>query len=71
MDNKTKELAAVAAAVACNCMPCFIYHHKQAEEAGCAPEDIKEAVELAKMIKQRPAKDMEQLARKHTGGETA
>lgn len=62
MDAKTKELAAVSASVAGNCLPCLAYHFEQAVKLGCAPEDIDEVIELAKMIKNRPSEDILELS---------
>jgi len=58
LDSKTVELAGIAASIAGGCRPCLDYHFKKGIEAGCTIDQIKEAIELGKMIKQRPIKDI-------------
>ena len=58
LDAKTIVLAGIAASIAGGCRPCLDYHFKKAIETGCTIEEVKEAVELGKMIKQRPIKDI-------------
>ena len=48
---ETKELVAIAAAVAGKCQPCFAHHFKQAQQLGIPQEQIEEAVQLAKDIR--------------------
>ena len=64
LDAKTIELAGVAASIAGGCRPCLDYHFKKALEVGCTIEQAKEAIELGKMIKQRPIKDIYEQAEK-------
>jgi len=58
LDSKTIELAGIAASIAGGCRPCLDYHFKKAIEVGCTPDQVKESIELGKMIKQRPIKDI-------------
>ena len=58
LDPKTIELAGISASIAGGCRPCLDYHFKKAIEVGCTIEQVKEAIELGKMIKQRPIKDI-------------
>ena len=71
LDAKTIELAGIAASVAGGCRPCLDFHFKEAIKIGCTIEQATEAVELGKMIKQRPIKDIyeqaEKLIDKYTG----
>ena len=67
LDSKTIELAGIAASIAGGCRPCLEYHFKKAIEVGCTIEQAKEAIELGKMIKQRPIKDIYEQAEKLTG----
>jgi AhpD family alkylhydroperoxidase len=67
LDVKTIELAGIAASIAGGCQPCLDYHFKKAIEIGCTIEQAKEAIELGKMIKQRPIKDIYEQAEKLTG----
>ena len=64
LDSKTIELAGISASIAGGCRPCLDYHFKKAIEVGCTIEEAKEAVELGKMIKQRPIKDIYDQAEK-------
>ena len=70
LDEKTIELAGIAASVAGGCRPCLDFHFKKAIEIGCTIGQATEAIELGKMIKQRPIKDIyeqaEKLIEKHT-----
>ncbi len=67
LDAKTIELAGIAASIAGGCRPCLDYHFKKAIEVGCTIEQIKESIELGKMIKQRPINDIYDQADKLTG----
>ncbi len=48
---KTWELVGIAAAVAGHCQPCFAYHYKEALNCGATPEEIQEAVEMARAVR--------------------
>ena len=61
MDEKTKELIAVGAAIAGNCIPCLDWHYKKCIELGIPKDEIKEAIELSKMIKDVPIKKISEL----------
>lgn len=67
LDEKTIEIAGIAASIAGGCRPCLDYHFKKAIEVGCTNEQVKEAIELGKIIKQRPIKDIYKQAEKLTG----
>jgi len=62
MDEKTKELIAVGAAIGGNCIPCLEWHYKRCIELGIPKEEIKEAIELAKIVKNVPIKKINELA---------
>lgn len=64
LDDKTIEIAGIAASIAGGCRPCLDYHFKKAIEIGCTIDQAKEAIELGKMIKQRPVNDIYELAEK-------
>jgi AhpD family alkylhydroperoxidase len=66
LDSKTIELAGIAASIAGGCKPCLDYHFKKALEIGCTAGEAAEAIELGKMIKQRPIEDIYKLAEKLT-----
>lgn len=58
LDAKTVELAGISASVAGGCRPCLDYHFRKALAIGCTINQAKDAIELGKMIKQRPIKDI-------------
>lgn len=58
LDAKMKELIAIGASIAGNCMPCLRYHFAEAKKNGCTNEEISEAMELAKRVKERPIADI-------------
>lgn len=62
LEARTRELIAVGASIAGNCLPCLRYHFTEAQKAGCSLEEIQQAVELSKMVKQRPIDDIDKLA---------
>ncbi len=51
MDDRTKLLVSLAAAVAANCIPCFEYLFYEAEAAQLTREEIQQAVDLASQVK--------------------
>jgi len=64
LDPKTIELADISASITGGCRPCLDYHFKKAIELGCNLNQVKEAIELGKMIKQRPINDIYKQAEK-------
>jgi 4-carboxymuconolactone decarboxylase len=65
MDNlsdRDKELVAIGAAIASNCVPCIEYHVPAARKAGLGDVEIKEAVSLADTVKRVPARKVLQAA---------
>lgn len=70
LDSKTIELAGIAASIAGGCKPCLDYHFKKALDIGCTAGETEEAIELGKMIKQRPIKDIYEHAEKLIGKKT-
>jgi AhpD family alkylhydroperoxidase len=62
LDPKTKEMVAIAASVAGNCIPCLRYHFGKAVEAGCTKQEIQEVIEIANMVKQRPIGEINKVA---------
>lgn len=64
LDDKTIEIAGISASIAGACRPCLNYHFKKALELGCTKEQAGEAIELGKMIKQRPINDIYEQAEK-------
>lgn len=61
MNEKTKELIAIGAAVAGNCIPCLEWHYKKCVELGISKNEIREAIKLADMVKNVPIKKINEL----------
>ncbi len=64
MDEKTKELIALGASVACNCHPCVKFHTDKARKMGIDAEDIETAFKVGKMVRQGAAGQMDKLLNK-------
>ncbi len=64
MDEKTKELIALGASVACNCHPCVQFHTDKAQQMGIDAGDINTALEVGKMVRQGAAGQMDKLLNK-------
>ena len=62
LDGKTRELIAVGASIAGNCIPCLRYHFAESTKQGCTLDEIAEAMELAKRVKERPISDIYKLS---------
>lgn len=61
LSAQQRELIAIGASVAANCLPCLRYHFAEARKAGCSLEDIEEATRIGEMVKRRPTDDMRKL----------
>lgn len=61
-DSKTKELIAIGASIGGNCLPCLRYHFAEAIRLGVSVDEIKEAIKLSKMVKEKPINDIYKLA---------
>lgn len=64
LNNKEKELVAIGAAIGGNCIQCLKWHYKKCIEAGFAKEEIQEAINMAKMVKEVPIKKINEVAEK-------
>jgi AhpD family alkylhydroperoxidase len=62
LSTSVRELIAVGASIAGNCLPCLRYHFAEALKAGCILEEITQAIQLSKMVKERPMNDIYHLA---------
>ncbi len=51
IDEKTKLLVCIGAAMAANCAPCFEYYYGKATAAGMNAEEINEALDIAAQVK--------------------
>lgn len=52
---RDRELVALGAALASNCIPCIEHHVPEARKAGLSDPEIAEAIELADKIRRVPA----------------
>ena len=55
LNKRERELVAIGAALASNCVPCIEYHIHEARIAGLTDEEITEAIICADKIKRVPA----------------
>ena len=55
LNHRDRELVALGAALASNCVPCIEYHVPEARKAGLSEAEISEAIALADKIKRVPA----------------
>ena len=51
MDEQTKILVCISAAVASNCVACFRHYARKADEAGIDPREVQEAVTMGAQVK--------------------
>lgn len=56
LNPRERELVALGAAMGSNCVPCIEYHIPQARKAGLEDRQISEAISLADMVRQVPAR---------------
>lgn len=62
LSPRERELTAIGAAIASNCVPCVEYHIPQARKVGLSDAQILEAVELADKVRKVPADKVIQTA---------
>ena len=55
LSHRDRELVALGAALASNCVPCIEYHVAESRKAGLSDAEITAAIELADQIKRVPA----------------
>lgn len=58
LTTRDRELVAIGAAIACNCVPCIEYHIPEARKAGLSDPQIKQAVRLADKVRRVPAREV-------------
>jgi alkylhydroperoxidase/carboxymuconolactone decarboxylase family protein YurZ len=71
MDERSKVLISLGAAVAANCVPCFEHFLGKTEAAGLTPEEILEAAEIADQVKNGARITMMKSIRGMIGGSTS
>lgn len=75
MDERTRELVAIGAAVGSHCQPCLTWHLAKARELGINDETIREAIETGHKVEKGAMSAMrkfsnEVLVLKDVAGET-
>ncbi len=61
IDDKIKELIATGASVSANCHPCIRYHVNKARELAVDEEELRQAIEVGKMVRKGAAGEMDKL----------
>jgi AhpD family alkylhydroperoxidase len=61
LDVKIKELIAIGASVSANCHPCVKYHLAKALEMNINEDDIRQAIDVGKMVRKGAADQMDKL----------
>ena len=69
LSDRDRELVAIGAAIASNCVPCIEYHVPAARKAGLDDGEIREAVLLADKVKRVPARKVLETAKSLLGQE--
>ena len=64
LSEKEKELVAIGASIGGNCIPCLQYHYKKCKELGYSEEEMRDAIDMAKMVKEVPNKKIYETADK-------
>ncbi len=59
LDPKTTELIAIAASVVAKCQPCLDYHLEEARKAGATDSEIRNAVNIARMVRKAGDENMD------------
>jgi AhpD family alkylhydroperoxidase len=61
IDDKVKELIAIGASITANCHPCIKYHVNKAREMAVDENEIKDAIEVGKMVRKGAAGEMDKV----------
>ena len=61
LDEKIQELIAVGASVSANCHPCVKYHVAKAREIKVDENEIRQAIDVGKMVRKGAAGQMDKL----------
>ena len=69
LSDRDRELVAIGAAIASNCVPCIEYHVPAARKAGLDDGEIREAALLADKVKRVPARKVLETAKSLLGQE--
>jgi len=61
LDERIKELIAVGASVSANCHPCVKHHTAKAREMKIDEAEIRQAIDVGKMVRKGAAGEMDEL----------
>ena len=64
LDDGIKELIAIGASVSANCHPCVKHHTAKARELKIDEAEIKQAIDVGKMVRKGAAGEMDKLLEK-------
>jgi len=67
LNSRDRELVALGASIASNCIPCVKYHISECRNAGLSDGEIQEAMGIADMVRQVPARKVLGTARAMLG----
>jgi len=56
LTHRERELVAIGASLASNCIPCVTYHVAMGKKSGLTATQIAEAIDLADKVRQMPAR---------------
>jgi len=62
LSEREKEMVAFGASIGGNCVPCLEYHFKKCVELGYSMEEVQEAFDMAKKVKESPNKEIYKVA---------
>ena len=64
LSEKEKEMVAVGASIGGNCIPCLQWHYEKCNELGYSKEEMQEAFNVAKKVKEVPNNKIYEAAAK-------
>jgi len=67
IDAQIKELIAIGASISANCSPCIKHHVAKAREMKIDEDEIKQAIDVGKMVRKGAADQMDELILEITG----
>lgn len=71
LTDRERELVALGAALASNCVPCIEQHIRKARETGLSDAQVLDAIHLADKIRQVPVRNVFKAALSACGGAMA
>ena len=63
IDKNIQELVAIGSSVSANCHPCIKYHIAKAREMKIDEAEIRQAIDVGKMVRKGAAEQMDKLLR--------